>query len=74
MNDKAIKTDDGGGNVKPLDIYLMGDQPQCCPKCGRRTEFEDIPQEDDSAGVVQRHNCPDNNCRYEFILEEEVEE
>ena len=68
---KPIRTDDGNGNVEPLDVYLMGDEPQCCPKCGKRTEFEDIPQEDNS--IVQRHNCTDNNCRYEFIVEEEDE-
>lgn len=48
----------------PLDIYEMNDQPQCCPKCGTKTDFETL-----SSGS-QLHNCP--NCRYRFYLDEPV--
>jgi hypothetical protein len=44
-------------------IYLMGDQPACCPKCGTRSEFIEL-------GVGrQLHACL--GCSYVFILEEE---
>lgn len=49
---------------KELDTYLMGDQPATCPKCGRRTEFVDLPR------GRQKHTCP--GCRYKFILEDET--
>ena len=68
---KFKETCDGGGNVKALDIYIMDDDPVNCPKCGRRTKFETFLQDD--ASIVQRHDCPDNNCRYEFIVEEDIE-
>ena len=59
-----------GGGVVPLPIYLLGagDQPTTCPICGARTDWEDVPQEDDVN--VQRHECL--NCKYEFILEEDT--
>lgn len=46
-----------------LDNYLMGDQPQTCPKCGRRTEFEECKVR---TYKYQVHTC--DNCNYSFKL------
>lgn len=49
----------------PLDTWLLGDndQPTCCPKCGRRTEFSE--ETDRDGAEYQHHHC---KCGYEFIL------
>lgn len=45
-------------------IYLLGDQPMCCPVCGTRTTFEVLPDE------TQVHDC--SNCDYTFIAMEDL--
>ena len=46
--------------------FLPGDPPMCCPKCGVRTEFTEVPK---GEAVVQEHKCP--RCGYEFLAEED---
>ncbi|HRO59384.1 MAG TPA: hypothetical protein PKZ27_02950 [Rhodocyclaceae bacterium] len=50
-----------------LQVFLMHDQPHCCPKCGARTDYEIV----DSSGGAQHHTCP--RCEYEFLVEEDPE-
>lgn len=55
--------------MKDFEIYLMGDQPTTCPRCGVRTEMMDY-----SIGISAKskyHTCLSNDCKYIFILEED---
>jgi rubredoxin len=51
-------------SLHELDCYINGDnsQPTTCPKCGGRTEFEEV------ADDKQQHKCL--NCEYEFFLDD----
>lgn len=51
--------------MKELETFYLTDQPECCPKCGVRTE---CIQEVDR---VQLHQCP--NCRFKYFAEEDDE-
>ena len=44
-------------SLHELDTYINGDnsQPKTCPKCGSRTEFEEIAED------KQQHKCL--NCK-----------
>jgi transposase-like protein len=55
-------------SIHELDTYINGDnsQPTTCPKCGSRTEFEEISED------KQQHKCL--NCEYEFFLDFEEED
>ena len=55
--------------VEKLQVYLMGDQPTTCPKCGARVNEEPIEQEDGS--YVARAECLDFACQFTFIVEED---
>lgn len=58
------------GIVNPIEIN--GDQPTECPHCGARTEFDDVKLFDGKEGENQQyHRCPDKNCGYEFLSEDE---
>lgn len=46
------------------DFYLLSDQPTTCPKCGSRTEFQNVLD-------VQVHKCFNSSCGYEFLTEQE---
>jgi hypothetical protein len=48
-----------------LDTFLMTDQQATCPKCGARTGFIEV-LEDESIGVIQIHQCFDEKCQYKF--------
>lgn len=46
------------------NVFIMGDQPQTCPKCGNRTEI-----------IVefvqgQIHRCLGDSCNFTFVVEE----
>lgn len=47
------------------DIYIMGEDPTTCPKCGARTDFVELPD------GKQEHTC--SNCDYVFLVEDEEE-
>lgn len=50
-----------------LDTYLLDDdQPTICPICGSRTDFNE-----DIIVKAQHHICLNDNCRYEFLVEED---
>ena len=51
------------GLAVEADIYIMGDQPTTCPKCGSRTEFVEIGYRQ------QDHECL--GCHFTFVIEEE---
>jgi|AOAMet11_17_M020_2_1038521.scaffolds.fasta_scaffold10226_2 predicted nucleic-acid-binding Zn-ribbon protein len=55
-------------SLHELDTYINGDnsQPKTCPKCGSRTEFEEIAED------KQQHKCL--NCKCEFFLDFEEDE
>jgi hypothetical protein len=57
--------------MNDLNIYLMGDQPPTCPICGVRTEiiFEVL-----ESPFTQFHICKAMDCRYNFLLEEDIDE
>lgn len=46
-----------------LPIFLLSDQPTTCPRCGVRTDWEDLPD------GTQHHTCP--ACAFQFIAEED---
>ncbi len=48
-----------------LDTFLMTDQPATCPKCGARTDFQEVSK-DEAIGVIQIHQCFDKKCQYKF--------
>ena len=52
-----------------LDTFLMSDQPVNCPKCGARTDFQEISK-DEAIDVIQIHQCFDEKCQYKFVLME----
>jgi cytoskeleton-binding toxin CbtA-like protein len=54
--------------VNPIEI--LGDQPTTCPHCGMRSEFDDVGSVT-GEGTMQHHRCPDKNCGYEFLAENE---
>jgi len=56
--------------MNSFDIYLMGDQPTTCPKCGIRTEITLELLEFSFA--IQFHKCPSEKCKYSFIVEKDV--
>jgi len=45
----------------PDSVYLIGDQPTTCPKCGARTEYKELD------GGRQDHACM--QCGFHFIAE-----
>lgn len=51
------------------ETFLMSDQPVVCPKCGARTEFEEIPNTETN-DVIQIHQCFDEKCQYKFEVVE----
>lgn len=52
-----------------FESFLMNDQPVTCPKCGSRTDFEELLN-DKNKEVVQTHQCPDTSCRFKFEVVE----
>lgn len=57
--------------MKNFDIYLMGDQPTTCPRCGARTEI--LLDLFNSPAKTQYHKCLSKECKYTFIMEENDE-
>lgn len=53
-------------SLHELDVYVSGDHPATCPKCGARTEFIEV---DD---MKQQHKCL--GCKYEFFMDEPDED
>lgn len=51
-------------NKEGLDIFLLGDQPQTCPKCGIRTLFEEFHDEPE---MYQIHWCRSSTCGFRFV-------
>lgn len=47
-------------SVMAVDVYEMTYQPETCPVCGCRTNFE-------QSGTMQKHDCPD--CKLKFIVQ-----
>jgi hypothetical protein len=51
-----------------MDIYIVdNEQPTTCPKCGTRTDFEEMNEK--KKIIIQKHSCPNPKCKYEFIGE-----
>jgi ribosomal protein S27AE len=50
-------------SLDELDVFVSdgNDQPEFCPKCGGRTEFEQIAED------KQQHKCM--TCEYEYFLD-----
>jgi len=53
------------------DVFIMGDQPTTCPKCGSRTEI--LSEILDYPAKIQYHKCLSVDCKYTFIQEEDKE-
>ena len=49
------------------EIYLIGDQPTTCPKCGARTHFD---QFEEGQEMYQVHCCINPECGLAFIAVE----
>lgn len=52
------------------NTYLMNDQPTTCPKCGARTHFT-MQISPVSNEAVQIHQCMNQTCQFEFVVETE---
>jgi hypothetical protein len=52
-----------------VDIYIMGDQPTTCSKCGARTEIL-VESIDEISSITQHNQCLDIKCRYAFMMED----
>ncbi|MGE0269604.1 MAG: hypothetical protein AB7S78_14230 [Candidatus Omnitrophota bacterium] len=51
------------------DLFYLTDQPENCPRCGSRTEFEETVCGNDRLDnpiVEQYHKCLNPDCRYEY--------
>ncbi len=46
-----------------MEIYSMTDQPDTCPKCGSRTDFNQVSKR------RQHHKCLNPKCKYEYYVE-----
>jgi hypothetical protein len=53
---------------QPTPVYLIGDEVMTCPRCGSRTEFDELPN------GRQRHYCLFSSCGYEFYAEHQDHE
>jgi hypothetical protein len=53
-----------------MDIYLMTDQPVTCPLSGARAEIIHEFKEDDLSAQLSK--CPEKDCQYLFIEQEDV--
>lgn len=51
-----------------METYLATDQPEECPKCGSRTDWDIVL---DGVKEVQHHICLKEDCRYEYWVEED---
>ena len=49
-----------------LQTYLMTDQPETCPHCGARTDFDQL------SPLIQKHRCL--GCGYEYLCEDDCED
>ena len=53
-------------------VYIFNDQPTTCPKCGSRTEITlDLFETQEQ---TQHHNCLSVNCKFEFVMQKDVDE
>jgi len=52
------------------EVYIYGDQPTTCPKCGRRTEI--VVDLYFTVEKTQLHKCKSKRCEYEFILQVDI--
>ncbi len=59
------------GQMLYIDIYISGDQPTTCPKCGTRTEI--IFELPNSVEKTQLHKCLTIKCSFIFIVEEDID-
>jgi hypothetical protein len=53
-----------------MKIFIMTEQPVTCPLCGARAEIIREFKEGDSSGQLCK--CPETDCQYLFIEQEEV--
>lgn len=68
------RIDDGGpfpagaltaeDEMRVMDCVLIGEDPVNCPKCGSRSDFEEVP--DDTEGR-QLHECLNEACGHTFL-------
>ena len=57
--------------MKYDEVYIFNDQPTTCPKCGNRTEIIfDFPH---SVEKTRYHKCLTINCKFNFIVEENIQ-
>lgn len=53
-----------------FEVYIYGDQPVSCPKCGNRT---DVKLDLLDSKNTQIHKCLTILCGFEFICENDLE-
>jgi len=57
--------------IELKEVYVFNDQPVTCPHCGSRTEilwdFYLLPEK------TQVHQCLSQNCKEEFVIQEDIE-
>ena len=47
-----------------MEIYICSDQPECCRKCGTRTEV--LHEFEDDGALQQIHKCPACGFKYQL--------
>lgn len=52
-----------------IQTYLFTTLPATCPLCGARSDI--VSEERQAEGLVQQHQCMDERCGFEFVMEEE---
>jgi len=51
------------------EVYIYSDQPTTCPICSRRSMV--ILDLSHTNQMTEVHLCPDENCNYEFIMQDD---
>jgi len=54
------------------EVYIFSDQPTTCPKCSSRTEITlDLYKTPEQ---FQHHKCLLPTCRFEFLMQKNLDE
>lgn len=68
---EVVKMGDKTEVTAELEVFLMSDQPETCPKCGTRVDIVRTGRGDDGE-IVQEVLCP--GCGFRYIVEEDLED
>ena len=52
-----------------IEVFIFNDQPTNCPICGLRTEI--ILDLYDTIEQTQFHQCLNDKCKFEFVMQKD---